>query len=40
MEMVPNCSFCFIDDLVSGLIKAMDIEFTTPINLGTIMKHH
>ena len=27
-------SFCFIDDLVSGLIKAMDIEFTTPINLG------
>tara|TARA_B100000579_G_C22848566_1_gene865922 strand:- start:6483 stop:7415 length:933 start_codon:yes stop_codon:yes gene_type:complete len=27
-------SFCYIDDLVSGLIKSMNIDFSYPINLG------
>ena len=27
-------SFCYVDDLVNGLIKAIDIDFSDPINLG------
>jgi nucleoside-diphosphate-sugar epimerase len=27
-------SFCYIDDLLSGIIKSMHIDFKTPVNLG------
>ena len=27
-------SFCYVDDLISGLIKLMDSNINTPINLG------
>lgn len=27
-------SFCYIDDLISGIIKSMSIDFEKPINLG------
>ena len=27
-------SFCYIDDLISGIIKSMSIDFEHPINLG------
>ena len=27
-------SFCFVDDLVSGLINLMNSNYTLPINLG------
>src|SRR3981189_1207369 len=28
-------SFCYVDDLVSGLIKLMESDCTEPVNLGT-----
>ena len=28
-------SFCFIDDLVSGLIKLMNTNYSKPINIGS-----
>ena len=27
-------SFCYVDDLVSGIIKLMDSDFSKPINIG------
>ena len=27
-------SFCYISDLIEGLIRCMEIEFHNPINLG------
>jgi nucleoside-diphosphate-sugar epimerase len=27
-------SFCYIDDLINGLIKCKDVDFNYPINLG------
>ena len=27
-------SFCYIDDLISGILKSMSIDFEKPINLG------
>lgn len=31
-------SFCYVDDLVEGLISAMNTKFDVPINLGTTME--
>ena len=28
-------SFCFIDDLIGGLIKLMDSDYSSPINIGS-----
>ena len=35
MEMVPKREvFCFVDDLVEGLVSLMDSNYEFPINLG------
>ena len=33
-------SFCYIDDLISGILKSMSIDFEKPINLEMIKKYH
>jgi nucleoside-diphosphate-sugar epimerase len=27
-------SFCYVDDLIKGIVKLMDVEYKKPINLG------
>ncbi len=31
-------SFCYVDDLVDGLIRAMNSEYESPINLGNVLE--
>ena len=30
----PDKKFCYVDDMIEALIKSMDIDFDSPINIG------
>ena len=34
MEKVHRQSFCYVDDLVNGIIKLMNSNYSKPMNIG------